>query len=347
MKNTNFTKGEEIMKFTRRAALGAVAAIGFASFALMSAGPTLAAQAIKLRISTPAVASDWHAKMLTVFKDELEKLAPGEFNVEIHLNASLFKQGTEPTAMQRGNLEMAMISAQDIAKQIPAWSVFTAGYLIRDPAHQKAVFRGDIGQEFYKMVKDKMNIQILDVAYRTRQLDLRTDKNIQTPADLAGTKLRMPGSAAWQFLGRALGANPVPMAFGEVYTALQSGTIDGQDNPLPTDKAAKFYEVTKQIVLTSHLVDGVFLSMAGLTWDKLSEEQKSAVNAAARIATAYNDKNRIEDEAKLVDFFKAQGLKVYVPNRDAFRQRVQKMYLESEFAKSWPEGIVARINAVK
>ena len=127
------------MKFTRRSALGAVAAIGFA---LMSTVPGLAAEAIKLRISTPAVASDWHAKMLTVFKNELDRLAPGQFNVEIHLNASLFKQGTEPTAMQRGNLEMALISAQDIAKQIPAWSVFTAGYLIRNPAHQQAVFRG-------------------------------------------------------------------------------------------------------------------------------------------------------------------------------------------------------------
>jgi len=336
------------MKFIRRTALGAVAAFTLAGFGLMSAAPALASEVTKLRISTPAVESDWHAKMLVVFKDELERLAPGEFNVEIHLNASLFKQGTEPTAMQRGNLEMAMISAQDIAKQIPAWSVFTAGYLIRDPAHQQAVFRGEIGKEFYGMVKDQMNIQILDVAYLgTRQLNLRTDTNIQTPEDLAGTKLRMPGSDSWQFLGRALGANPTPMAFGEVYTALQAGTVDGQDNPLPTVKAAKFYEVTKQIVLTSHLVDAIFLSMAGQTWDALSDSQQEAVNAAARAATEFNNENRIADEAKLVEFFESQGLKVYEPNRDAFRERVQRMYLESEFATTWPEGIVDRINAVQ
>ncbi len=329
------------MIFNRRLFLAAAAALAL-PFSAAHADP------VKLRISTPAVESDWHGKMLTVFKDTLEKELPGEFDVEIHMNATLFKQGTEPAAMQRGNLDMAMISAQDIAKQIPAWSVFTAGYLIRDPEHQQKVFRGDIGKEFYKMVADDMNIQILDVGYLgTRQLDLRGDKKIMVPADLEGIKLRMPGSDAWQFLGEALGANPTPMAFGEVYTGLQTGAIDGQDNPLPTDKAAKFYEVTDQIVLTSHLVDAIFLSMSGKTWDKLSDAQKAAAIKAAQAATAYNNENRIKDEAELVKFFEGEGLKVYEPNRDAFREHVQKMYLDSKFAKDWPKGIVERINAVK
>lgn len=333
------------MLLTRRFMLAATAAVGFSA---ATAAPALAADPVTLRISTPAVESDWHAKMLTVFEDELEKTAPGEFDVEIHLNATLFKQGTEPAAMQRGNLDMAMISAQDIAKQIPAWSVFTAGYLIRDPEHQKKVFRGEIGDEFYGMVAEQMGIHILDVGYLgTRQLNLNIDGEVQTPADLEGVKLRMPGSDAWQFLGTALGASPVSIAFGEVYTALQTGVVDGQDNPLPTDKAAKFYEVTNQIVLTGHLVDAIFLSMSGQTWDALSDSQKEAVTAAAQKATAYNDEKRIADEAELVSFFEEQGLKVYEPDRAAFRERVQEMYLESEFAADWPDGIVERINAVR
>jgi tripartite ATP-independent transporter DctP family solute receptor len=306
------------------------------------------AEAMKIRISTPAVESDWHAQMLTTFKTTLEGSAPGEFNVEIHLNATLFKQGTEPIAMQRGNLEMALISAQDIAKQIPAWSIFTAGYLIRDPAHQQAVFGGDIGKEMYALVADKMKIKILNVAYLgTRQLNLRTDKMVKTPADLNGVKLRMPGSAAWQFLGKALGANPTPMAFTEVYTALQTGAVDGQDNPLPTVRAAKFYEVTKQIVLTGHLVDGVFISMGGGAWGKLNSAQQTKVMAAAQAAANFNNKGRMGDEAKLAAFFKDQGLKVSTPDVDAFRSRVQKMYLESEFSKTWPKGLIERVNAAK
>ncbi|MHB1109320.1 MAG: sialic acid TRAP transporter substrate-binding protein SiaP [Devosia sp.] len=327
----------------KRTLISLAAAIG-----LGMALPTLAAEPIKLRISTAAVESDWHAKMLTIFKDELENTAPGEFDVEIHLNGTLFKQGTEPLAMQRGNLEMGLISAQDISNQIPAWSVFTAGYLIRDPAHQIAVFDGEIGQEFFDIVEKDMGIKILTVAYLgTRQLNLRIEKEIKTPADLAGVKLRMPGTDTWLFLGQALGANPLPVAFGEIYTALQTGAIDGQDNPLPTVRAAKFYEVTKQIVLTGHLVDGVFISMAASTWEKLSDAQKDKVMAAAKAARAYNNENRVADEAALVSFLEEQGLKVSTPDVDAFRSTVQKAYLESEWSKSWPAGIVDRINTVE
>lgn len=332
------------LSFSRRALIGAGAALALAA----GFAPALAADPIKLRISTPAVDSDWHAKMLPVFKQELDKLAPGQFDVEIHLNGTLFKQGTEPAAMQRGNLEMAMISAFDIAKQIPEWSIFTAGYLIRDPVHQAKVFDGDIGKEMYKLVEDKMNIKVLSVGYLgTRQINLRTEKEVKTPADLSGVKLRMPGSDTWLFLGKALGANPLPLAFGEIYTALQTGAIDGQDNPLPTVRATKFYEVTKQIVLTDHLVDSIFLSLAGSTWNKLDDKQKDAVMKAAKAAVVFNNQNRIKEEGELAEFFKSQGLKVYKPDLEAFRSHVQKAYLDSEWSKTWPKGMVDRINAVK
>src|SRR3712207_1110875 len=316
-----------IASYSRRLFLGGVAALALA----VNATAAIAADPINLLISTPAVEADWHAKMLPVFKQELDKLAPGQFDVEIHHNGTLFKQGTEPAAMQRGNLEMAMISAFDISKQIPEWSIFTAGYLLRDPEHQGKVFDSDVGQEMYRLVEDKMNIKILSVAYLgTRQLNLRTEKEVKTPADLAGVKLRMPSADTWLFLGKALGANPLPLAFGEIYTALQTGAIDGQDNPLPTVRAAKFYEVTKQIVLTDHLVDAIFLSLAGGTWKKLDDRQKAAVTGAAKAAVQFNNENRIKEEAELAEFFRAQGLKVYKPDVEAFRAHVQKTYLESE-----------------
>lgn len=333
------------MIISRRGLLASGAALCALGAPLVSAS---AAAPLKIRISSPAVDSDWHAKMLYVFKEELEKSAPGEFEVEVHLNGVLFKQGTEPPAMQRGNLDMAMISAFDIAKQIPAWSVFTAGYLLRDPDHQVKVFESDIGKEYFKLVEDEMGIKILTAAYLgTRQVNLRGKKKINTPDDMKGVKLRMPGSDAWQFLGQALGAAPIPMAYTELYTALQSGAIDGQDNPLPSDKAAKFYEVTNQIVLTSHLVDSIFVSMSGKTWAKLSPEQQAKVMAAAKKGREYNDTNRVKDEAELVDFFKAQGLDVYTPDVAAFRKHVQDEYLKSQFAKDWKAGIIDRVNAVK
>ena len=331
-----------IRSLTRRTLLGGAVALGIASMPSFGQAKTV------LRISTPAVPDDWHGKMWTVFKEALDKSAPGEFDVQINLNASLFKQGTEPAAMARGNLELAAISAQDIAKILPEYSIYTAGYLIRDPDHQQKVFNGPIGAEMYKAVAEKMDVQILGIGYLgSRQVNLREVRNIKTPADLKGVKLRMPGSKEWLFLGEALGATPTPLAFGEVYLGLKTGTIDGQDNPLPTVRAAKFYEVTKQIVMTSHLNDGIFIALSNKSYNALNFAQKRKVSDAAKAAIAYNNENRIKEEGQLVDFFKKEGLQVVTPDVEAFRRTVQAAYQKSEFAKTWPAGLIERINAVK
>lgn len=328
--------------FSRRTLLGAAAALSTVSLSSLAQTKTV------LRISTPAVPDDWHAKMWTVFKDTLEKTAPGEFDVQINLNAALFKQGTEPAAMARGNLELSSISAFDIAKLVPEFSVFTAGYMVRDPEQQQKIFNGPIGAELFKTVSEKMDVTPLATVYLgTRQLNLRDVKNVRTPADLKGVKLRMPGSKEWLFLGEALGATATPLAFGEVYLGLKTGTIDGQDNPLPSVRAAKFYEVTKQIVLTSHLVDGIFIAISNKSFNALNAAQKQKVTAAAQAAAAYNNENRIKEEAQLVEFFKKEGLQVTTPDLDAFRKAVQTTYQNSDYAKVWPKGIVERINATK
>ncbi len=305
----------------------------------------LAQNKIAMRISTPAVPDDWHAKMWTVFKESLDKAAPNQFDVQIHLNASLFKQGAEPAAMARGNLELTTVSAFDMAKLVPEFSIFTAGYVVRDPQHQQKVFNGPIGDELFKSVADKMEITVLSTAYLgTRQVNLREARPVRTPADLKGIKLRMPGSKEWLFLGETLGATATPLAFGEVYMGLKTGTIDGQDNPLPTVRAAKFYEVTKQLVMTNHLVDSLFIAIASKTWNSLTPAQKQAVKTAAQAATTYNNENRIKEEAQIVDFFKQQGLQVSTPDVDAFRKSVQEAYAKSDYAKVWPKGMLERIN---
>jgi tripartite ATP-independent transporter DctP family solute receptor len=331
-----------------RGLLRLIAATGLAACALVGVGIAQAQTKTLLRISTPAVPDDWHGKMWTVFKEALDKSAPGEFDVQINLNATLFKQGTEPAAMARGNLELSSISAFDIAKQVPEFSIFTAGYVIRDPQHQAKVFAGPVGQEMFKLATDKMDVTLLTPIYLgTRQVNLRDVRNVRTPADLKGVKLRMPGSKEWLFLGEALGATATPLAFGEVYLGLKTGTIDGQDNPLPTVRAAKFYEVTKQLVLTNHLVDGIFIAISDKAWKGLSDAQRQKVQAAANAAAQFNNENRIKEEGQLVDFFKQQGLTVTSPDVDAFRKAVQQTYLTSDLAKTWPKGMLERINATQ
>ena len=182
-----------------------------------------------------------------------------------------------------------------------------------------------------------------------RHVNLRQKKDdltIMTPADLAGVNLRMPGTDAWQFLGKALGANPTPMAFTEVYTALASGSVDGQDNPLPTVVDAKFYEVTNQIILTSHLVDLNYVAFSKAVWDSLTPEQHAKVQAAADAAAESGRQNQLQKEADLVAFLLDNGLEIYEPDLKAFRDYVQSQYVGSEFAASWPDGVLEKINAL-
>jgi tripartite ATP-independent transporter DctP family solute receptor len=326
---------------TRAADVLAASALPVAGLVL---APLTAHAGVILRASSPAVPDDWHARMWTVFKDTLESSASGEFDVQIHLNASLFKQGTEPTAMARGNLELATVSAFDIAKVVPEFSIFTAGYVVQDPAQQQTIFNGPIGVEMFKRVSQKMDITVLSTLYLgTRQLNLREVRAVRTPADLKGLKLRMPGTKEWLFLGQALGATATPLAFGETYLGLKTGTIDAQDNPLPTVRAAKFHEVTKQIVLTGHLVDSLFLAVSNKTWDKLNPAQQQKFRAAAQAAARYNNENRLKEETQLVEFFRQQGLQVVTPQVSAFRQAVLQTYMQSEYAKAWPPGLLERI----
>lgn len=308
------------------------------------AAPVVAEDKILLRLSTPATPTDQRSLGLEKF---FGPAVQGFATYEPHYNATLFKQGTELEAIARGNLEMSITSAQELSTIFPSWSIFTAGYLLRDAEHQKKVFASHIMDGMKKQVEDKLGVKLLAVMYLgKRHLNLRIERMIHTPADLAGVKLRMPPGEAWLFLGKALGANPLNMAFTEIYTALQTGAIDGQDNPLPTDRDSKFYEVTKQIALTAHLVDQNYLAFSKKVWDKLTPAQQAAVQKGADEGCEAARQAQLKLEDDLVAFFRQQGLKVYTPDLNAFRTHVQHEYLASKFAKSWPKGMVDQINAI-
>jgi len=319
-------------------------ATAVASTLALTAGLAQAQAQVKLRLSSPASPTDQRAvAMSEVFGPAVKDFAA----FEGHWNASLFKQGTELEAISRGNLEMSIASAQELAEFFPEFSVFSAGYVHRDAAHQVKVFNSDFFQAYKKKVEDKLGVKLLTVMYLGRRhVNLRTEKPVNTPADLSGVKLRMPGSEAWLFLGRALGANPTPMAFTEIYTGLQSGAIDGQDNPLPTVKDAKFYEVTKQIALTSHLVDLNYLTISKKVYDKLTPDQQKKLQKAADDAAESARQKQLKLEDELVAFLKEKGLKVYTPDLAAFRKHVQGEYLKSDLAKKWDKGILDKINAL-
>ena len=395
-----------ITKLTRRSVLSTIAA---ASMLAGTTATTVAADQMTFTLATAGSETDMRSvAMAKVFAP----MVAGFADYQPGYNATLFAQGTELEAISRGNLTMSIASAQELAQFFPEFSIFATGYVHQDAAHQVRVFNDPLMDSFKKTVEDELGVKLLSVMYLGRRhvnlRQTRDEVDVQTPADLAGVNLRMPGTDAWQFLGAALGASPTPFAFTEVYTALSTGAVDGQDNPLPTvvdakfyevtkqialtshlvdlnyvafSKAtwdslspdqqmtvqraalstgavdgqdnplptvvdAKFYEVTKQIALTSHLVDLNYVAFSKATWDSLSPDQQMTVQRAADAASAWGRLKQLDKENNLADFIRSQGVEIYTPDLDAFRTHVQAQYVGSEFAASWPDGVLEKINAL-
>jgi len=333
-----------ITKFTRRATLSALVAAGVLAGAT---APAAAQDKMNFTLATAGSETDQRsAAMADVFAPMVAEFA----DYQPGYNGTLFAQGTELEAISRGNLTMSIASAQELAQFFPEFSIFATGYVHQDAAHQVRVFNDPLMDPFKQTVEDELGVKLLSVMYLGRRhvnlRQCRDELDVQTPADLAGVNLRMPGTDAWQFLGKALGAAPTPMAFTEVYTALSTGAVDGQDNPLPTVVDAKFYEVTCQIALTSHLVDLNYIAFSKETWDGLSTDQQLIVQRAADAAAAYGRLKQLDKENNLADFIRSEGVEIYTPDLAAFREHVQAQYVGSEVAATWPEGVLEKINAL-
>src|SRR5256885_6185724 len=294
---------EGMSHITRRSLMAAGA-----SAVAFGAAPAAHAQAKqKLRFSCAFTETDLRAEAYKGFAAAIKD----DFDFEPYWGNTLFKQGTELVALQRDNLALCNLAPADISKQIPAWSLMTAAFLFRDADHMKKTFKSDIGKSFITMAKDELGIQVITPIYfGSRSINLKPAKEIKTPADMAGIKLRMPPGEFWQFLGESLGANPTPVAYAELYTALQTGTVDGQDNPLVSSKLMKFDEVTTQFVLTGHVIGYDVMSISGKVWDAMKPDQQAKFQAAAEKAIDDTTAKFNAQEKEVIEYFKKEGKKV-------------------------------------
>ena len=326
-------------QITRRTLMAA----GASALAVGATQTSFAQTKPKMRFSCAFPETDLRAEGYKAFAAATKD----DFDFEPYWSNTLFKQGTELVALQRENLELCNLAPADISKQIPAWSLMTSAYLFRDYDHLKKTFASDVGKEFIKMARDQLGIEVIrPVFFGARQVNLKPNKKINTPADLAGVKLRMPPGEFWQFLGESIGASPTPVAFAELYTALQAGAVDGQDNPLVSGRSMKFYEVTSQFILTNHVLGYDMLSVSKKAWESLKPAQQAKLRAEADKAFDANAAKYNAQEQEAIEFFKKEGKQVYAPDQNAFRTFAQKKYLD-KYANEWPKGAIERINAIK
>ena len=319
--------------------LNRLAAVGTA---LLLAG---AAQAddVTLRFSTAGPGPDFLAKSMESFAQKVADAGVG-VTVEVYPGSSLVRQGAEVAALQRGNLEMSTMSTFEIAQQVPAMGFLNRAFLFKDYDQMMEVMSGPFGETLHDAVATGMDIEILSTAYLgSRQLNLREVHDVTGPADLAGVRMRMPASPEWLLLGESLGVSPTPLAMSETYVALQTGAVDGQENPLTILRAAKFDEVTQQVIITNHLVQPVFYALAKPIWDDMTAEQQAAVKAAAIEAAGENNAARYADEQKVAGMLEAKGLTVSRIDLTPFYEKADAVYGASDLPKQWDQDLMTQI----
>ena len=301
----------------------------------------------KIVVTLTAVNTDTHAKAMMEFEKYVEEASAGNIEVEVYTDAVLFTQEEEVIAVAGNDAQMSLISASWLTSGSPWVGMFAAGYTFKSYDHMTAVLNGEIGKAAFARIGEEQGVLPLGAWYLgSRQISLSEDKAITTPADLNGINLRMPNSDAWIELGKAIGANPTPISFSELYLSLQTGVVDGQDNPLPTVESAKFYEVQKSITITNHLVDSVWPAINVDFWNGLTEAQQKIVLDGVEAGRKFCDETNLGREAELVEFFKGQGLSVYEADLDAFSEHVQAYYLESPTSADWDLELLEQVKAL-
>lgn len=287
---------------------------------------------------------------LTKFKEKIEELSGGTIKINAYYSGSLFTQEGEVTALMAGDLDMSTLAFQDMGPYLPAASMFAAPYIFTSYEHMEKVFSldSDVAKDFYKMVSDACGYTPLAAMTQgSRCINTKWEKPIMTPEDMKGMILRMPNAPDWIHAGTSLGASVTPIAYSEVYTALQTGTVEAQDNPLPGTYAMKFYEVTKQISLTKHIIDVKLLVINNDVWNEMSEVQQLAMREAAHYACAEGSKTTYAQEAELIKFMEDYGMMITYPDVEAFQKYSYDYYVENGLTETWDMDLYNRVQAMK
>ena len=314
---------------------------------MLFAGGRQGERTLELISSTVAVPTDAHAHALVVMGETVERLSGGTVRIINYDSAVLFRQEQETPAIRAGQVDFISTAPAWLTEASPWLSMFTAGYMFQSYDHMRRFWDSPYSQEVFDRIARDQGIRVLGTTYLgTRQINLVEDRHIRTPADLRGVNLRMPNSETFIFLGRALGANPTPISFSELYMALQTRTVDGQDNPLPTNRNARFYEVTRSITLTNHVVDFNWIAINENRWQSLTPQQQGWIMEGVRAGVQYCDQTNLGLEAELVQYFRNAGLSIYEADIQAFSSHVLDQYLNSEFARTWDMDLFRRIQAM-
>ena len=269
-----------------------------------------------------------------MIKEYIEEATGGKVSVDLYYNYALYPQDQVLPALMGGNIDMCVTQSSFVADYMPKIGTLAVPYLFKSVEQQDEFYSSDIWSELKEEMAQETGIYFL--GYNTmgaRTVNLAEDRKVTSRADLESVKLRMPNTEAWQFLGKALGANPIPLSGSEIYLALQTGTVDGQDNPVMNIIDMCLYEVTKSVTLTNHYFLGDWFVIREDLWETLSPQLQNVIEKAVEEATSYVTETYA---AKLVDdieFLEENGVSVYEltdEELDSYSQEVLDYYFSAE-----------------
>lgn len=285
--------------------------------------------AVELIFTSVSVTGDSHTTAMTAFADAVKELSGGSVVCRTYADGTLFSSENELDALLSGQADLAYVSFPTLSTQAGLeWcAMVNSGYFWQSYEHMtETLNNSEVGEKVFAQISEYTNLIPLNAMYLgVRVINTRAHA-VNSYDDMKGVLLRMPGSEAWQNLGSALGANPTPMSFSELYTALSTGAVDAQDNPLPTDISAKFYEVAPYIAMTNHVVDSIVPCINADRWNSMTDAQKQAVTDAMNYAKDVNDTLRIESENEAIAFLESQGCTVTYPDIADFSAHVHAYY---------------------
>ncbi len=276
--------------------------------------------------------------------DEIRKRTNNRYQIDVYPASQLGKENDLNQGLTLGSVDIIISGSSFAAKSFPRIGVTYYPYTFRDVNHLLAYTKSDIYRELTSGYEQKSGNQIIATTYYGVR-HTSSNRPIGRCADMKGLKMRVPDVPAYLAMPRACGANTAPIAFAEVYLALQNGTVEAQENPLTTIEAKKFYEVQKHIVLTGHIVDHLNTVVSGMLWKKLSEEDRKIFAAVTQEAAAKASQEIATREKELAGEFKTKGLTVAEVNRDEFRDTVLKNVSFEQFG--YQKSDWERIQAIK
>lgn len=280
-----------------------------------------------------------------IFKKELESKSNGALTVEIFANAKLGSEKDAVEGVMNGTIDMSVLSADSsMANVVPEMNVFGIPFLFENADHVYKVLDGEIGKGLLQKADEKgmKGLGYWEIGFRNMT---NKSKPIIKPEDVVGLKMRVQPAPVWESFMTSIGANPTPVAFNELYSALEQGVVDGQENPIATIMSMKFYEVQKQVALTKHTYSPGAVIMSNKMYDSLSDEQKKWLEEAVLTTAQEQRKVLAEQEEKSIEEMKKNGVNVTDPDRSAFAEATKDV--AKAVADKVPQELIDQIKAAK